>query len=178
MSDVQPTDTNQRQAAQTVRDGNYSVDPEKSGITFRAKAFGLLWVHGSIPAAEGAIRIVDGQLSAAGELAADEVSTRLTPRDWHLRTSHYLHTRAHPRISVSVDSAPIGSTEAECTVVVRGTPSVVPLTVTSIEAVDGALRIEATAIVDRKPFPMLGSWAGVSRRIHIGVSVVTRPTGV
>lgn len=178
MSDVRPTDMNQRRATPTVRAGNYRVDPEKSGITFRAKAFGLLWVHGSIPAAEGAIGVVDGQLNAEGELAADELSTRLAPRDWHLRTSHYLYTRAHPRISVSIDSARLGTGEAECTVIVRDTPSVVPVTVTSIEAVDGALHIEATAVVDRKPFPMLGSWAGVSRRVHISVSLVARPTDV
>ena len=92
--------------ATTPPDGVYEVDPEGSRLLFRAKAFALAWVRGTIPVAGGTIRIADGRASGAGELTADRITTGLAPRDWHLRSSHYLHTAKHPRIRVSVGQRP------------------------------------------------------------------------
>jgi polyisoprenoid-binding protein YceI len=161
-------------AAAPPPDGVYDVDPERSRIQFRAKAFTMAWVHGSMPAVGGTIRIADGRVSGAGELAADQITTGLAPRDWHLRSSHYLHTARHPRIRVSVDNGPIGATTLPCTVVVRGIPCVTNFTIGAVEYTQGALGVDGRLVLDRTPFPMLPPIAGVSRLVEFDLSIRAR----
>jgi polyisoprenoid-binding protein YceI len=91
MSEPPAHDAPGRDAA-TIPAGTYQVDPARSELKFRAKAFGLMWVRGRIPVTSGTIRITEGQLEGSGEIGAAEIDTGLAARDWHLRTSHYLHT--------------------------------------------------------------------------------------
>lgn len=152
--------------------GSYRADPQRSELRFRAKAFGLLWVRGTIPAVEGTVRIENGRLSGHGVIAASKVDTGLGARDWHLRTSHYLHTSAHPTIALEVDDADITAGRVDCAVTVRGTTSTVPMTIEKLEVTDGDLHLQAGVELDRTPFPMLPPLAGVSRIVHIGLTVV------
>jgi polyisoprenoid-binding protein YceI len=153
-------------------DGTYEVDPASSELRFRAKAFALTWVRGSMPVVSGRISIRDGRVSGSGEIAADEVTTGLRPRDWHLRSAHYLGTARHPRIAVSVGDTGLDEGQFPCTVVVRDTPTTVPLDLRSVELEDGRLRIDAQLELDRTPFPMLPPIAGVSRRVHLELTLV------
>ena len=157
--------------AATIPDGTYHVDPARSTLQFRAKAFGLTWVRGHMPVASGTIRVAGGRLEGSGEIGAAELDTGLAARNWHLRTSHYLHTRAHPRIGVSVAGAALGVTRADCTVTVRGTPGTVPMRVRRVAFEDGTLRIDADTALDRTPYPMLPPVAGVSRVVYIEVAI-------
>ena len=157
--------------AAAIPAGTYQVDAARSTLKFRAKAFGLMWVRGHIPVTAGTIRITEGQLEGSGEIGAAEIDTGLAARDWHLRTSHYLHTRAHPRIAVSFAGADLGATQADCTVTVRGTPSTVAMRVRRVAFDDGTLRIEADVALDRTPYRMLPPVAGVSRVVHIDVEI-------
>jgi polyisoprenoid-binding protein YceI len=159
------------ETATTPPDGVYEVDPEGSRLQFRAKAFSVAWVRGTMPVAGGTIRIADGRVTGAGELAADQVSTGLGPRDWHLRSSHYLHTAKHPRIRVSVDSAPGGAASILCTVVVRGASCVTPFEIGTVECTGDVLRVDGRVVLDRTPFPMLPPIAGVSRLVHLDLSI-------
>ncbi len=160
--------------ASTPPDGVYDVDPEGSRLQFRAKAFTVAWVRGRMPVAGGTIRIADGRVTGVGELAADQVSTGLGPRDWHLRSSHYLHTAKHPRIRVLVDNGPIGATTLPCTVVVRGIPCVTTFTIDAVEYTRGALSVDGRLVLDRTPFPMLPPIAGVSRLVEFDLSLRAR----
>jgi polyisoprenoid-binding protein YceI len=159
-------------------DGVYEVDPEGSRLQFRAKAFTLAWVRGTMPVAGGTIRIADGRVTGAGELAADQITTGLAPRDWHLRSSHYLHTAKHPRIRVSVDDVPVGATSVPCTVVVRETSCVTPFEIGTVECAGDVLRVDGRLVLDRTPFPMLPPVAGVSRLVELDLSLraTSRPT--
>lgn len=157
--------------AATIPAGTYQVDPARSTLKFRAKAFGLMWVRGHMPVTAGTIRITEGRLEASGEIGAAQIDTGLATRDWHLRTSHYLHTRAHPRIGVSFTGTDPGATQADCTVTVRGTPSTVPMRVRRVAFDDGTLRIEADVALDRTPYRMLPPLAGVSRVVHTDVEI-------
>ena len=157
--------------AATIPAGTYQVDPARSTLKFRAKAFGLMWVRGHMPVTAGTIRITEGRLEASGELGAAHIDTGLAARDWHLRTSHYLHTRAHPRIGVSFTGTDLGATQADCTVTVRGTPGTVPMRVRRVAFDEGTLRIEAGVALDRTPYRMLPPLAGVSRVVHIDVEI-------
>jgi polyisoprenoid-binding protein YceI len=155
-----------------VPDGTYEIDPEVSQLRFRAKAFALAWVRGTMPVISGTIRIRDGRVSGSGEIAADKVTTGLAPRDWHLRSSHYLGTARHPRIAVSVDDTGVDAGQFPCTVVVRDTLTTVPLDVRAVKIEDGRLRVEAHLVLDRTPFPMLPPIAGVSRRVDVELTLL------
>src|SRR3954454_15258732 len=144
--------------------GTYAIDPDASQFRFRAKDFTRFWVRGTMPIAEGWVKFTDGRVSGNGQIAADRLSTALAPRDWHLRSSHYLHTARHPRIRVSMARTPVAG-PFECTVVVRGTPSTVPLEVRAADIDGGTLRFEGHLLLDRRPFPMLPRIAGVSRLV-------------
>ena len=152
-------------------EGVYEVDPERSQLQFRAKAFTLAWVNGTMPIAGGTIRIADGRVSGAGELAADQITTGLAPRDRHLRSSHYLHTAKHPRIRVSVDNAPVGAASIPCTAVVRGVSCITAFEIGAVEYTRGVLRVDGRLLLDRTPFPMLSPIAGVSRLVHLDLSI-------
>lgn len=163
-------------AAAPVPAGLYRVDPNRSFLGFRAKAFGLVWVRGTMPAVDGSVRIEDGLLSGTGVIAASGVETGVKARDWHLRSSHYLNTAVHPEIALAVDGAAIDTGRADCTVTVRDTSSAVQLQITALDVVDGALHLRAVVELDRTPFPMLPPLAGVSRVVHIDLSVVALPS--
>jgi polyisoprenoid-binding protein YceI len=156
--------------------GTYVVDPQRSEVRFRAKAFGMIWVRGSMPVVEGTVQVTDGRLSGTGEIAADAVDTGVGARDRHLRTSHYLGTKQHPRIQVAADDVAIGSGRADCTVTVRGTAAGVPVEVREITASGDTLRIEGVVELDRTPYPMLPPLAGVSRTVHVEVTVLATRT--
>jgi polyisoprenoid-binding protein YceI len=155
--------------------GTYAVDTDASQFRFRAKAFTRFWIRGTMPIAEGSVRFTDGRVSGDGQLAADRLTTGLAPRDWHLRSSHYLHTARHPRIRVSVADSPVGG-PFECTVVVRGTSCTVPLTVDAVEREEQTLRVTAHLLLDRRPLPMLPPIAGVSRLVEIELGILARRT--
>jgi polyisoprenoid-binding protein YceI len=159
--------------ASTPAHGTYAIDPDTSHVRFRAKAFTRFWVRGTMRIAEGSVRFTDGRVSGNGQIAADRLSTGLAPRDWHLRSSHYLHTARHPRIRVSVPDTPVGG-PFECTVVVRGVSCTVPLTVDAVERDGEVLRVAAHLLLDRRPFPMLPPIAGVSRLVEIDLKLVAR----
>jgi polyisoprenoid-binding protein YceI len=175
MTDVQPSKPEPDLATASVPSGTYVADAGESGLRFKAKAFTLFWVRGHIPAKAGTLRIVDGRLSGTGEIAADRIATGVRARDWHLRSAHYLHTNQHPTITLSVQDADISAGEVACTVTVRGTSSVVPLRISSVDYREGRLHLAAGVDLDRTVFPMLPPIAGVSRRVHIDLSVVAHP---
>jgi polyisoprenoid-binding protein YceI len=158
--------------ATAVPDGTYIAEPAGSTLRFKAKAFTLFWVRGSMPAVAGTLHIRDGKLSGTGTIAADRVDTGVGARDWHLRSSHYLHAKRHPAITLSVEDADLAARTADCTVTVRDTSSVVPMTITSLECHEGRLRLEASVELDRTVFPMLPPAAGVSRKVQIELTVV------
>jgi YceI-like domain len=155
----------------TPPDGVYDVDPEGSRLQFRAKAFTVAWVRGMMPVAGGTIRIANGRVTGVGELTADRITTGLAPRDWHLRSSHYLHTAKHPRIRVSVDNAPVRAASIPCTVVVRGASCVTAFEIGAVEYTGDVLRVDGRLLLDRTPIPMLPPVAGVSRLVHLDLSI-------
>lgn len=162
--------------ALNIPPGTYVADPERSLLSFRAKAFGLVWVRGQMPAVGGSIHVADGRLHGVGEVAASRISTGLRARDWHLRTAHYLHTAQHLRIKMSVNDADIASGRAEFRVVVRGIPASVDLELDSVEVSGGALRLKAHGTVDRSPFGMLPPLFGAARLVHVELNVVAALT--
>jgi polyisoprenoid-binding protein YceI len=81
--------------------GRWRVLPEDSRIGFRVKKMGLYYVKGSFSSMEGT---VEGNGRSELAIDASSISTRMPPRDWHLRTSDFLDVKRHPQIRVSTDS--------------------------------------------------------------------------
>lgn len=154
--------------------GKYVVDRGASRVAFRAKAFCLMWVSGTLPVAEGGFRIERGGVSGSGELDAAGVSTGIAARDWHLRTSHYLHTKAHPRISVTIENADLASSTVDATIIVRGESKPVRLTLDGVEASGDDIRFHAHVDLDRTGIPMLPPLAGVSRKVTLTIELLAR----
>jgi polyisoprenoid-binding protein YceI len=171
VTDSHTAESTGSKTATTPPDGIYDVDPGGSRLQFRARAFTVAWVRGTMPVAGGTIRITNGRITGVGELAADRVSTGLGPRDWHLRSSHYLHTATHPRIQVSVDNAPAGAASIPCVVVVRGASCVTQFELGTVEYAGDVIRVDGRLVLDRTPFPMLPPVAGVSRLVHLDLSI-------
>ena len=161
--------------AQAIPDGDYVVDAGHSELRFRAKAFGLVWVRGRMPAAEGTIRVREGVFNGEGAVAADRVSTGLGARDWHLRSSHYLHAARHSRVAIAVHDADPATGRADAAVTVRGVTAPLSLRLTDLAWHEGTLRLELAGELDRTPLPMLPPLAGVSRIVHCQLVVETRP---
>ncbi len=175
MTETQPSGPS-RPDTTSIPDGTYTADPNESVLRFKAKAFTLAWVHGHIPATAGTMHVAGGRLTGTGTLAAAEIDTGLAARDWHLRTSHYLHTKKHPEITLTVDNADLTAGRVDCSVTVRDAVRTVPLTITSLEHRGGRVQLEASVALDRTIFPMLPPAAGVSRIVDIDLTVVANKT--
>jgi polyisoprenoid-binding protein YceI len=92
---------------------------------------GLYFVKGRFHAVDGWIEVgVDGA-PRRGELKIDarSISTRIPPRDWHLRTHDFLDVARHPTINVVVDAVQQGQGEfgASAMFTIRGTSAPVQL---------------------------------------------------
>lgn len=130
------------------------ADSARSQLSFRARAFGLIWVHGHMPAVGGTIHVSEGRLRGTSDVAASRISTGLRARDWHQRTRHYLHAARHPDIQLAAD-ADIASGHADFRVIARGKPASIGLELDSARVGDGILRLQAHGTIDRSPFGML-----------------------
>ena len=160
--------------ASAIPDGDYVVDVTRSELRFRAKAFGLVWVRGRMPAVEGTVHVREGVFSGDGAVAADRISTGLAARDWHLRSSHYLHAARHARVAIAVHDADPATGQADATLTVRGVTAPLSLRLTDLAWHEGTLRLELAGELDRTPLPMLRPLAGVSRIVHCQLVVEAR----
>lgn len=110
----------------------WRLDPEASEIGFGVRKMGLYTVKGQFRATEGHL-IVGGQgepLSGAVTLDAATVSTRMPPRDLHLRSGHFLEVKNHPAIELQADDIETGGDgtfRVPATVVIKGTTKRVEL---------------------------------------------------
>lgn len=154
----------------------YAVCPTSSQVRFRSKAFGTRFVRGSLPIADGSVTLDRGIMTASGALAASEIDTRLAPRDWHLRSNHYLAAKNYPQIEVRLHPCAIESEAAEFSLSLRGVTARFSLAIGYQFLEDGNLSLTANGWFDRSAYPMLPPWGGVSRMVHVDVEIVARKT--
>jgi len=172
------TDGSVQSISFAVPDGTYVVDPKMSSVTFRAKAFGVKWVHGKIPVADGEITVSENHVSGKGQLSADRIDTGLKPRDWHLRSSHYLHTAQHPTIAVTINNMSLVRGRHPCEVTVKSVVARNELWLETVQSTNNELHVEATMTLDRTVYPMLPPAAGVSRFAFLDITIVAQRSPV
>jgi len=87
---------------------------------------------------------------------ASSVTTRMPPRDWHLRTRDFLAVRQHPEITVTVDdvvTAINGAMAVAATVVVRDVTAPVRFSAhwhAAEHTTEGGPMLHVSGVVDRQ----------------------------
>ena len=130
--------------------------PELSRIEFRVRKMGLYFVKGRFKRLSGAVEVGPDGVPTGGSLRIDasSVSTRMPPRDWHLRTRDFLAVRQCPEITITVDdvaAAVTGAIAVSATVTVRGCAAPVQFSAHWHEAgPDGVAMLHVSGVVDRR----------------------------
>lgn len=105
--------------------GTWQVVDEGSDLLFRARKFGLYDVKGRFRQVEGQIEVDEEGVPRRGEVViqAASITTRMLPRDWHLRTRDYLWAKRYPEIRIEADSVDMdgaGRLTVAATLEIRG----------------------------------------------------------
>jgi polyisoprenoid-binding protein YceI len=106
-----------------VSQGTWRVAAEHSRIDFKVRKMGLYFVKGRFKRLSGSVEVGPDGMPMGGTVRIDasSVTTRMPPRDWHLRTRDFLSVRRHPEITIRVDNV--------------------------VTAINGAMAVAATVIV-------------------------------
>lgn len=91
----------QETAGRVLPAGRWRVLPDRSRIGFRVKKMGLYYVKGRFSRVEGTL---DSDGRSGIVIDASSISTRIPPRDWHLRSADFLDVRCNPEIRARVES--------------------------------------------------------------------------
>src|SRR3954453_1550521 len=90
--------------------GRWDVVPGRSRVGFKVKKFGLYFVKGKFSGVEGWIDVPEDPAATRGEVVvqAKTVSTRMPPRDWHLRTRDFLGVKSYPELRITTGGTDLG----------------------------------------------------------------------
>lgn len=172
--------TNHKSPSGALR-GRWSVISERSRVGFRVKKMGLYHVKGRFKAVDGTVELGPGASGADIVVDASSVTTRMPPRDLHLRSGDFLDVKAHPAIAISansVTSGPDGELRVPATFDIRGHVRQVEL-VGHLHAgrqeelvlhLTGELDRHDVGIRPRQPFETV-----VGRRVVLDVELVLAP---
>jgi polyisoprenoid-binding protein YceI len=173
-------------AGSLLEHGTWKVRADASTVGFRVKKMGLYHVKGRFTSFDGSIEFPSDSDSPRGELEieASSISTRIPPRDWHLRSGDFLGVKQHPRIRVRVDRIEAdghGAFGAPAAIEIRGREEPVGL---SVHAHSGSgeerstqdrTRIHVHGVVDRHDFGIRGTppveWV-VAPEVHLDAELV------
>ncbi len=149
--------------------GRWRLDRARSEIRFGVRKMGLYTVRGRFTSAAGEIVMGDEGLPISAEITVDaaSVTTRMPPRDWHLRTRDFLEVTTHPTIRFEADNVAAdadGGLRVQALVTIKGLTRRIELR--GHEHADPhALRLHVRGELDRhdfdiKPRPPLDSVVG------------------
>jgi polyisoprenoid-binding protein YceI len=144
--------------------GEWVLDPRKSSIRLKSKAFGLP-VTGVFREITG-----NGTVSASGEVsgtvtvAAASIDTKNTRRDTHLRSADFFDTGNHPDLTVMVDGIRPSDRGAAVTgaLTVRGVTRPLSFDVAASVPDDGEVWLDAEVHVNRADFGLTWNLLGTA----------------
>ena len=148
--------------------GVWNLVPESSTVGFKTRSmYGLVPVKGRFRDISG-----DGQITGAQKLfgrvdiKAASLDTKLKKRDKDLRAPNFFDVEKYPDISVVVTGAEgIGGDTVNllANLTVKDTTAPLPLTAKVAVLDDGAVRVTASADINRKDFGVDGNMVGMIR---------------
>jgi polyisoprenoid-binding protein YceI len=99
------TSTAEGTVPQSIAQGTWRIAEDRSRIGFRVRKMGLYYVKGRFRAVHGRIEFGPEGLPERGEatIEAATISTRIPPRDWHLRSKDFLDVERYPQITVRAE---------------------------------------------------------------------------
>lgn len=138
--------------APTLRDGLWSVDPQRSEIGFAVKEmWGLRTVRGVFGACGGSLEVRAGGVAGVLTIEAGSLDTANDRRDRHLRSPAFFDVERHPRIvftATAVTARDGGLTvEGELAIGSSRVRLEIPVDVEQMAA--GTLRLEGRTAVSR-----------------------------
>jgi polyisoprenoid-binding protein YceI len=150
-----------------LREGTWSVDPERSEIGFAVKAmWGLVTVRGVFREFGGRLDVRAS--AAAGELTIEAASldTRNNRRDKHLRSADFFDVERHPQIVFTARSVTAGSAGVTVTGELAIGPARVPLEVpvTVERPADDVARLAGSTSIPREAAGLTWNWLGTIGR--------------
>jgi len=163
--------------------GRWRVISERSRVGFRVKKMGLYHVKGRFRAVAGTVELGPAESSADIVIDASSVTTRMPPRDLHLRSADFLDVKTHPVIAVTagaVEADPDGELRVPATFEIRGQRAEIELTGhfhggdggDLVLHLGGQLDRHDVGIRARQPFEMV-----VGRRVELDVELDLEPAG-
>ncbi len=154
------TNSPERAGASIVPRGEWRVVREDSNVGFKTRKMGLYDVKGRFREVEGRIEFAPQASGPSGEVTiqARSISTRMPPRDWHLRTKDFLDVKNHPRIHIVVErieDAGEGGYEVPAEIEIHGERRPVRLSAHAHETDGGdreTVRLHLEGTIDRREF--------------------------
>ena len=159
-----------------VAAATWQVDTARSTAGFRVSNFGLRHVRGTVPLREGTVTTdADGAvLDLRAVLDATGVDTAHVTRDRDLRSARLLAVEQVPTWSFATDGVARDGEgwQVSGTLTVRR-PCPVVLAVAAPQALpDGALRVRATTVLDRRDAGVRAPRVLVGRSVEVELDVV------
>jgi polyisoprenoid-binding protein YceI len=106
----QPGETTERPQPTPASDSARTsrIVSDRSRVGFRVRKMGIYYVKGCFREIRGEIEFGANGLPARGDavIEAGSITTRIPPRDWHLRSPDFLDVRRHPLITIATGGAP------------------------------------------------------------------------
>ena len=160
-----------------IPSGPLRVVSGRSRVGFRIRKMGLYYVKGRFRGVEGEIEAAPDGSFERGELRIDAktITTRMPPRDWHLRTKDFLDVKTYPEIRVSaegVERLPDGELKVTAAFELHGQRRPAELRGHLHEGPAPVLHLEGVldrhdfGIRARQPFEMI-----VGREVHLDVEL-------
>jgi polyisoprenoid-binding protein YceI len=155
--------------------GTYTLDPARSGITFRTRhAFGLGKVQGQFAVRSGRIEVAgpDGRATVTAEVDAASFSTGTAPRDQMVRSARYLHVDEHPLITFTAEADLRDAGTVPGTLTVRGATAPVQLELLASSHTAGTAEADLRTRIDRREFGITAQPGMTGRYLDMTITVV------
>ncbi|MYS78911.1 YceI family protein [Embleya scabrispora] len=163
-------------AAQTIRPGLWSADPQRSRAACTVKNFLVLSVTGAFPIHEATVSVGPdgGPVEVRARLDATGFETGNAKRDAHVRNPDFLDADRHPDVLFAstevVREGDAWLIRGLLTIKERATP--ITLTTRTVRVAEGIATVWATGVVDRYEAGLTyGNNFGVSRLATLDLRV-------
>ena len=156
--------------------GVYRIEPGDSTISFATRhMFGLAPVRGTFALREGVVHVADSVETSTvrATIAAGSIDTGVAARDNTVRSGQYLDTATYPDITFAASGVARDDDGwvLRGTLTVRGRTEPLDVRVDEVRVLDGALRLRASAEVDRYAWGVTAMRGMTGRRLRFSLSL-------
>lgn len=162
---------------QRIGRGVYTIDPERSAISFRTRAmFGLVGVRGTFDVDGGTVTVADPveESTVEATVSAAGFTSGNAKRDEHVRSEDYLDAERHPRFSFASErlewSGDRGRLLGHLTV--KEVTHQVTLDLLKVSGDEQSLTARAATTIDRFAFGVKTAPGMTGRKLRIVLDIV------